>query len=173
MAIETEISQGTLRVRIRLSVMRFAQICIGVILLVVAGAETLPSWDGLRTIIQTQPILSPIVLSAVALASLYAVLRMLFSSELIILDKTTLEIQEWMFTFRLSQQTFRNSTIENLRYEERRGGRAGPQNRICFDSAGERITFGQQATRSESMEIIDKMLEVYKFPVQESGSEVF
>jgi hypothetical protein len=98
---------------------------------------------------------------------------MLFCSELIILDKTTLEIQKWIFTFRLSQLTFRNSTIENLRYEEGGGGRAGPHSRICFESAGERITFAQQATRSESMEIINKMLDVYKFPLQESGSEVF
>ncbi len=173
MPIKAEISQGTLRVRIRTSFMRFTQICIVLIFLLIAGAESLPAWDDLRPVIQTQPILSPLVLSAVALASLYAVLWMLFSSELIILDKTTLEIQKWIFDFRLSQLTFSNSTIEKLRYEERRGGRAGPQSRICFESAGERITFAQRATRSDSKEIINKMLEVYKFPVQESGTEEF
>ena len=173
MPIKADISQGTLRVRIRPSVMRLIQICIVLIVLLFAVAESFRVWDDLRIVLQIQPILGPLVLSAVALASLYGVLRMLFSSELIILDKTTLEIEEWIFAFRLSALTFRNSTIKNLRYEERSGGRAGIQRRIGFDSDGERTTFAQRATRRDSMEIINKMLEVYKFPVQESGTEEF
>jgi len=94
---------------------------------------------------------------------------MLFSSELIILNETTLEVQKWLLGFNLSQSSFLNSTIENLRYEER-SGRYGTQSRIRFESAGETFTFARQASRSDSRDLIDGMLKVYKFPMQESGA---
>jgi hypothetical protein len=69
MPIKAEISQGTLQVRIRPGATRLIQICLSIILLLIVGAELLPASDSLRTTIQTQPILGPLVLSAVALAS--------------------------------------------------------------------------------------------------------
>lgn len=162
--------QVPLRVRIR---PRFAwrfQFSAALIALIIAAANYLPAWDEIKALIQTQPILSPVVLSGIALAGLYAVLWMLFSSELIILNETTLEIQSWILSINLSQRNFLNSTIENLRYEEKRG-RYGAQSRIRFESAGETITFAREASRSDSSDLINRMLKVYKFPMQEPEAE--
>ena len=112
------------------------------------------------------PIFGLLVISAMAVFNLYAIFKMVFFSEVIVLNQTSLEIQRWLFAFNLSRRSFPNSTIENLRYDEWSGGKAGTQNGIRFESTGETFTFARQATHSDSWDLIDKMLEVYKFPMQ-------
>jgi hypothetical protein len=56
-----------------------------------------------------------LVLSAMAILNLYAIFRMTFFSEAIILNQASLEIQRRLFVLNLSQRSFPNSTIENLR----------------------------------------------------------
>ncbi|MGO9940142.1 MAG: hypothetical protein ACLPH3_20945 [Terracidiphilus sp.] len=146
------------------------------ILSIIIGAGLLPAWERFDAILRSgksvgDPIFRLLILGAMAIVNLYAVFNMLFSSELIVLNQTTLEIQRWLFRMNLSQRSFPNSTVENLRYDEWSGGRAGMQNGIRFESAGETVTFARQITGSDSWDLIDKMCEIYKFPTKEESTE--
>lgn len=147
------------------------------ILLIIIGAGLLPAWERFEAILRSgksigDPILRLLILGAVAIVNLYAVFNMLFSSEHIVLSQTTLEIQRWLFTINLSQRSFPNSTIENLRYDVWGGGKAGMQNGIRFESVGETVTFARQVRESDSWDLIDKMCEVYKFPTKEESTGI-
>ena len=144
------------------------------VLFIIVGAGLLPGWDRLNATVHSggsigAPIFDLLVISAMAVFNLQVIFKMLFFAEIIVLNEASLEIQKRLFAFKLSQRNFPNSTIENLRYDEWSGGRAGTQNCIRFESAGETLTFARQATHSDSWELIDKMLEVYKFPLRESA----
>jgi hypothetical protein len=161
-----------LRIRVRPRINWLILFSALLILLIITGVGLIPAWARLAATIHDGgsiggPILSLLILSAMAIVNIYAVVSMLFASELVVLDQTTLEIQKWLFSFRLSERSFPNSTIENLRYDEWSGGRSGMQNGIRFDCAGETVTFARQATHSDSWDLIDKMAEVYRFPTQE------
>jgi hypothetical protein len=173
MTLKVESAPGALRIRVRPRINWLILFSALLVLFIITGAGLVPAWDRLGTTVHIGgnlggPILSLLILSAMAIANLYAIAKMLFASELIVVDQITLEIQKWLFSFNLSQRSFPNSTIENLRYDEWSGGRAGTQNGIRFECAGETVTFARQATHSDSWDLIDKMCELYKFPMQES-----
>jgi hypothetical protein len=174
MTLKVETAQGALRLMVRPRINWLILFSTLLVLFIIAGAGLVPALDRLNAAIQNGgttggPIFGLIILSAMAILNLYVVLRMILYSEHIILNQTTLEIQRWLFIFSLSQRIFPNSTMENLRYDEWSGGRAGTQNAIRFESAGETITFARQATHSDSWDLIDRMLEIYKFPMRESS----
>jgi len=140
-------------------------------LLIICGVGLFPAWVALESTLRTGrtiggPILTLLVLSAMASGPIYAIAGMLFSSDLVVLTQTTLEIQRSLLFFNVSDRNFPNSTIENLRYDEWYGGGAGMQNGIRFECVGETVTFARQANYGDSWDLIDKMREVYKFPMQ-------
>jgi hypothetical protein len=173
MTLKVESAAGTLRIRVRPRINWLILFSTLLVLFIICGAGLSPAWARLES---TQhaggniggPILSLLVLSAMAIGTIYAIANMLFSSELVVLNQTTLEIQRSLLSINLSDRSFPNSTIENLRYDEWSGGRAGMQNGVRFECVGETITFARQATHSDSWDLIDKMLEIYKFPMQDS-----
>jgi hypothetical protein len=174
MTLKVETAPGSLRIRVSPRINWLILFSALLILLIIAGAGLMPAWARLGATIHNGgsiggPILSLLILSAMAIVNIYAVVNMLFASELIVLDQTTLEIQKWLFSFSLSERSFPNCTIENLRYDEWSGGRSGLQNGIRFECAGETVTFARQATNGDSWDLIDNMLEIYKFPMQEAA----
>ncbi len=174
MPLQAETSNGMLRVRVRPRINWLILFSSLLILLIIIGAGLLPAWERFEATLQGgksagSPVLSLAVLFAMAIADIYAMFKMLFASDLVVVNQTTLEIQRWLFTLCLSQRSFPNSTVENLRYDEWSGGRAGMQNAIRFESAGETVTFARQATESDSWDLIDKMCEIYKFSTRESA----
>lgn len=173
MTLKIETSPGILRIRVRPRINWLTLFSTLLILFIIFGAGLIPAWARLEAMQHAGgniggPILSLLVLSAMAIGTIYATAAMLFSSELVVLNQTTLEIQRSLISFNVSDRNFPNSTIENLRYDEWGGGRAGMQNGIRFECAGETVTFARQATYSDSWDLIDKMREVYKFPMQGS-----
>jgi hypothetical protein len=174
MTLKVEIAAGAVCMRVRPRI-NWLILCASLLtLLIIVGAGLTPGRDRLNATIQRRgsigsSIFGLLVLSAMAILNLYAIFRMTFFSEAIILNQASLEIQRRLFVLNLSQRSFPNSTIENLRYDEWSGGRAGTQNAIRFESAGETFTFARQATHGDSWDVIDKMLEVNKFPMQESN----
>jgi hypothetical protein len=172
MTLKVETAPCSLRIRVRSRINWLILFSTLLILLIITGVGLIPAWARLATAIHDGgstggPILSLLILSAMAIVNIYAAANMLSASELVVLDQTTLEIQKWLFTFKLSKRSFPNSTIENLRYDEWSGGRSGMQNGIRFECAGETVTFARQATHSDSWDLIDKMSEVYRFPTPE------
>jgi hypothetical protein len=109
-----------------------------------------------------------VFLSAIAVFSTYCVLRMLFGSDVVILNQTELKIQRRIFSFQLTEQSYPNSTVINLRYDEWSGGRWGTRNAVRFESAGKTVSFARQATDSDSWDLIDKMRELYAFPTEDT-----
>ena len=105
-----------------------------------------------------------LIFGAVLLAILYSDAKMAFGFEKIFVSGTELRIDSWLLGLNLSKRSFPNNTVENLRYEEWPGGRAGTQRAIRFESAGETIDFGRQADTSDCYEVIDQMQKIYKFP---------
>ena len=177
MTLQPDIGNGILSVRVRPRINWLILLSSLLILLIIVGAGLLPAWERFEAILRSgvsigDPILRLLILGAMAIVNLYAVFKMLFSSELIVLNQTTLEIQRWLLTINLSQRCFPNSTVENLRYDEWSGGRAGMQNGIRFESAGETVTFARQAEESDSWDLIDKMCEIYKFPTKEEATGI-
>jgi len=174
MTLKVKSAPGSLRARVRPRINWLILLSTFLVLFIIYGAGLSPAWARLEA---TQhaggniggPTLSLLVLSVMAIGSIYAIAKMLFSSEIVVLNQTTLEVQRLLPSFSLSDRSFPNSTIENLRYDEWAGGRAGMQNGIRFECAGETVTFARQATHSDSWDLIDKMLEIYKFPMQDSA----
>jgi hypothetical protein len=174
MTLKVESAAGTLRIRMRPRINWLILLSTLLVLFIICGAGLSPAWARFEAAQHAggnigRPILSLLVLSAMSIGTIYGIANMLFSSELIILNQTTLEIQRSLFSFNLSDRSFPNSTIENLRYDEWSGGRAGMQNGVRFECVGETVTFARQASDSDSRELIDKMLESYKFPMQDSA----
>ena len=174
MTLKVESTPGTLRIRVRPCINWLILFSTFLVLFIIYGAGLSPAWARLEATERAGgniggPILSLLVLLAMAIGSIYAIAKMLFSSDVVVLNQTTLEIQRSLLSFSLSDRSFPNSTIENLRYDEWSGGRAGMQNGIRFECAGETVTFARQATHSDSWDLIDKMLEIYKFPMQDSS----
>jgi len=174
MTLKTEIAAGAICMRVRPRINWLILCASFLALFIIIGAGLLPGWDRLNATIQRREsmgssIFGLLVVSAMAVFNLYAIFRMIFFSEVIVLNQTSLEIQRRLFAWNLSQRSFPNSTVENLRNDEWSGGRTGTQNGIRFESAGDTFTFARQATHSDSWDVIDKMLEVYKFPMQESS----
>lgn len=172
MTLKIETAPRSVRIKVRPRINWLILFSALLVLLIITGAGLLPAAARLATTIHDGgsiggPILSLLILSAIAIANIYWVANMLFASELIVVDQTTLEIQKWLFSFRVSDRSFPNSTIENLRYDAWSGGRSGMQNGIRFECAGETVTFARQANHSDSWDLIDKMVEIYKFPMQE------
>jgi hypothetical protein len=145
MTLTVETAPGLVRIRVRPRI-NWLRLCYSLLILVIiAGAGLTPASTRLGAAIRSgssmgRPILSVLFLLGMAIVNIYAIANMLFASELIALDQTTLEIQKWLFSVSLSERSFPNSTIENLRYEEWGGGRSGMQNGIRFESAGETVT---------------------------------
>jgi hypothetical protein len=173
MTLKVEIAAGEVSLRVRPRINWLILCSSFLVLFIIVGAGLLPGWERLNATVHSAgsvgaPIFGLLVISAMAVFNLYAIFKMVFFSEIVVLNQASLEIQKWLFAFKMSQRSFPNSTIENLRYDEWSRGRAGTQSGIRFESAGETLTFARQATHSDSWELIDKMLEVYKFPMQES-----
>jgi hypothetical protein len=174
MTLKIETIPGTLRIRVRPRINWLVFFSTLLILFIICGAGLSPAWGRLEATQRAGgtfggPILGLLVLSAMAIGTIYAIAGMLFSSELVVLTQTTLEIQRSLLSFNVSDRNFPNSAIENLRYDEWGGGRAGMQNGIRFECVGETVTFARQATYGDSWDLIDKMREVYKFPMHDSG----
>ncbi len=104
---------------------------------------------------------------------IYSVVLQLFEAEQITITPTDLDIRHFLFGVSRSPRSFPNSTVEKLRYEEWwSGARGSPQeNGIRFDCVGETLTFAQNADGNESDEIIEKMRQIYKYPVPDPPEE--
>jgi hypothetical protein len=172
MTLKIKTSANSVRIKVRPRINWLLLFSALLVLLIIICVGLLPASARLEAAIHDgrgigSPILSLLILSAMAIANMYGVVNMLFASEFVVLDRTTLEIQKRLFSFKLSDRSFPNSTVENLRYDEWGGGRAGMQNGVRFECAGETVTFARQATATDSWDLIDKMVEVYKFPTPE------
>ena len=104
-----------------------------------------------------------ILTAAMTMAWLYYFARALFGSDTAIVTPSLLRIESIVLTFTTSRREFDNQTVQNLRYEEWAGGRAGTQSGIRFEYEGETVTFARQAKSNEAWDLIDRMCEVYKF----------
>lgn len=169
MALQAEISNGMLRARIRPRISWTTLPFLLLFLWIVIGSGLLPASRLLGAALQDGNNLGDLVFRlliylSVAIADLYILFRMLFGSDVIVLSQTTLEIQRWVFRFNLTQRSFANSTVEDLRYAEWRVSRFGMQNVIRFESAGKTVAFARQAAEGDSWELIDKMREIYRYP---------
>lgn len=112
-----------------------------------------------------------LIFAAILVLVLYNCLKMLLGYERVIVRRSELLIQSWLAGVNLSARTFPNNTVENLRYEEWSGGRAGQQRAIRFESAGETVTFGRQADSSDCYEVIDQMESVFRFPTSKADDD--
>jgi hypothetical protein len=99
----------------------------------------------------------------VALIPFYFWLKFWFGRNVVTVTESSLIISSSLFGFVISTSEYENSTVRHLRYEEWRGGRAGPQNAIRFDYDGLTVTFARQAGSFKAWELIDSMREVYPF----------
>jgi len=147
------------------------------LIMILGGAGLIPAWDGLKHAINTGKSLGGYVLGIAACAGLilfllYGLLLNLFGSETVTVSPTELQIQWLISGLVRSQRDFPNSTIEKLRYESWPGPRgAGMQSGIRFDCVGETVTFAQNLSEQESYDLIEKMRQIYAFPVSESPDE--
>ncbi len=176
MTLKVQTSNGTLRMKVSPRINWLILFSALLVLLIITGVGLIPALGLLHAALQTgdaiaESIFKLLVFAALAVANIYAVLKMLFASDVILLNQTTLEIQRWLFNIVISRRSFPNSTVENLRYDEWSGGKAGTQNAVRFESVGETVAFARQATDSDSWDLIDKMCEVYKFPTKENSAE--
>jgi hypothetical protein len=98
MTLQAETGNGILRVRIRPRINSLILFSSLLILLIIIGAGLLPAWKRFEAASQNGnsvggPILSLLLLLAMAVGNVYAVLKMFLTSELIVLNQTTIEIQ--------------------------------------------------------------------------------
>jgi hypothetical protein len=171
MALRIEVSNGILRSKIRPRISWTTLPFLLLFLWIVIGSGLLPASTRLQAAMQNNYGVGDIVFRlliylSTAIAGLYVFLRMFFGSDVVILSQTTLEIQRWIFRLSLTQRSFPNSTVNNLRYVEWRVSRFGMQRAICFESAGKTVTFARQSAEGDSRELIDAMHEIYPFPTK-------
>ena len=108
-----------------------------------------------------------ILTAAMTMLWLYYFARALFGHDTAIVTPSLLGIESTVLTFTTPRKEFDNQTVQNLRYEEWPGGRAGTQSGIRFEYGGETVTFARQAKSNEAWDLIDRMCEVYKFSTPE------
>ncbi len=102
---------------------------------------------------------------AVFLWMLFTTLKDLLYFELVTIAPDVLRIQGSLLSFGLTNRSFDNSSISELRYEEWSGGRSGPQNGIRFLCNDQTVTFARQADSQDSWDLIDRAREVYPFAI--------
>jgi hypothetical protein len=85
------------------------------------------------------------------------------------LDPLELNLQRTIFGLPWDTRVFRTSLVENLRYVPREyssgfRGRGYNQSRIRFESEDKTRNFASGISDSEAIALINRMLDVYKFP---------
>jgi hypothetical protein len=87
--------------------------------------------------------------------------------ELVTVDPSSIEIESRMWGATKSIRHFMNQSVRNLRYEEwfpKTGRMRLRQNGIRFECDGVTQTVALDAETSDCMDLIDQMIDVYKFP---------
>jgi hypothetical protein len=123
MTLKIKTSANSVRIKVRPRINWLLLFSALLVFLIIICVGLLPASARLEAAIHDgrgigSPILSLLILSAMAIANMYGVVNMLFASEFVVLDRTTLEILKRLFSFKLSDRSFPNSTVENLRYDE-------------------------------------------------------
>jgi hypothetical protein len=177
MSIKTERDGNTLMLRVRSRINWLALIAVPLLLAMMWGIGIEPAWEGLTDGLRTGRSIGGYVLglpvaSAIFLFLLYVLLLELFGAELIVITPADLEIQSLVFGVIRSRRSIPNSTVEKLRYEEWPGPyRDGTDNGLRFECVGETVTFALNAPTEDCHDILDKMLQVYKFPIPDPPEE--
>lgn len=176
MSLKLDQSDGRLQASMRPRINWLVLFSTALVLLIVFGVGISPVLTQIQSAIRHGNPLGGLFLRLLLILGIgffpaYGIVLMLFSSELMIVTQTDVEIQRRLFGYTTSCMSFPNSTIENLRYDEWSGGKAGAQNAIRFESAGETVTFARQLDAGDSWDLIDAMGTVYKFPTQEDADD--
>jgi hypothetical protein len=103
------------------------------------------------------------------LGFLYITLKALFYYEIVTVTRTTLRIQGNLLSLALSDKTYDNAAVSDLRYQEWSSGRSR-SNGIRFDYNNKLITFARQATEADSQSLIDSITKVYRSSKPSQGS---
>ncbi|HWT66521.1 MAG TPA: hypothetical protein VN151_10450 [Terracidiphilus sp.] len=176
MSLKMDKSDGRLQAVMRPGMNWIVVLSAALLLLIVFGAGVSPILTQIQFAVRHGSPLGGLFLRLIVILALgffpaYGLVSMLFSSELMIVTETDTEIQRRLFAYTTFRQSFPNSTIENLRYDEWSGGKAGMQNAIRFEAAGKTITFASQLATGDSWDLIDAMCTIYKFPTKEDADD--
>jgi hypothetical protein len=103
-----------------------------------------------------------------AVAECYVVAFIIWSltgQTTLVLDPCQLEIIRRVIGIQIDKRTFSTADVRNLRYipSENRGRRSSPS-KISFESDDKTRNFASGLEDIEAFALIDKMLDVYKFP---------
>jgi len=107
-----------------------------------------------------------VVWSVVVLRTIAAVLWTLYGSTMLILDTNQLQIANRIMGLQLSVRSFANADVRGLRFVPSimRARTVRPSG-IWFLENNKLRQFAPAITETEALALIDKMLQVYKFPI--------
>lgn len=176
MTIKSQNESGALIVRVGAQGFSLAVLTALLVEAILWGVGIQPAWKGFRHALHTGQSVGGYILGLIALSGLaaflaYLLLLTLFQVEVIILTPTDLEIRTSIFGLIRSHRSVPNTTVEKLRYEEWSAGKAGMQHGLRFECVGETITFAMNATAAECSDILDQMLEAYKFSIPKPAED--
>ncbi len=93
-----------------------------------------------------------------------AILWGLGGSITLMLDPSNLEIRRRLFGLQIGGFTCPTSKVRNLRFTPAGRGRNAPQSAVSIEVADKSFSFASGISDAEAFALIDKMLEIYKFP---------
>jgi hypothetical protein len=85
----------------------------------------------------------------------------LFGHQVILVTKSKLEIQVWIFGFLMKRRRFQNELVRNFRYEEW-NAKLGKTAGIRFEYQGETHTLLKTVEKSETLHTIVRIFSIYR-----------